>query len=45
MVLGKNVFLLCIAYFTISCNLNVRKKGIREKIVRQMKLCEKVHNM
>ena len=39
-IIGKNVFLLSITYFTISCNLNARKKGIREKIVRQMKLCE-----
>ena len=44
-IIGKNIFLLSIAYLTICCSLNARKKGIREKNIRQMKLCEKVHDM
>ena len=42
----KYFFLLSIAYFTICCNLNARKKGIREKIlgkwnyVRKFMICE-----
>ena len=41
----KKFFLLSTAYFTDMLPIKCQKKRIREKIVRQMKLCGKVKFM